>query len=882
MQSLAEKVALLSPAERDEVLADLDPDVLRWDPEFWMRPEQLPPPSPPATPTDWSVWLYMAGRGSGKAIDDDELLPTPVGWTRMGDVSVGDLVLDHAGSPTTVLGVYPQGSVSCSRVTFSDGSTVDVSDDHLWTVLHGKTIGAYARDVDVRNGDPDWWCWSRPTGSVLRRGRDGREHVYTYGGSRRHTGPVTVTTSALAVGDAIPCALPLQLPNAVLPVDPYVFGAWLGDGSTGNGSICSGQQDVDHLRAQLLDRGYGPLHEKVDVRTGVVGLHSQRLHDELKTLGLAPRRRTRKFVPEDFLRGSVEQRLDLLRGLMDTDGHIPVRCCYAGVGFINQSLADATHELAISLGYQSHCHTRTLVATKHRPERLFYGVDVRPTPDRNPFLLPRKASRVTEMPRSQATRKTMRRVVAVESIGDRKATCIKVDTKSSLFLAGRGMVPTHNTRAAAEWIRSLARRTDTPLRFGLVARTAADVRDVLVEGESGILSVSPPSERPEYFPSKRKLVWTLPNGIKHSALAFTADEPDTLRGPQFHYAWADEAASWRQLPDLNGMTAWDNLRVATRLGAPTPKICVTTTPKRVSLMRRLLKEAESPERSVVVTRGKTSDNASNLPAHYVEGIYGVYGGTRMALQELEGEMLDDVEGALWTQELIDEFRSVLIALPAPLKFVGVDPTVAERPGDECGVVVVASTADKDLYRRQAYVLEDTSIKGSPETWARRVVDTARRWTAPVVCETNQGGALVRNAIAAIDPSIPIYEVHSKYGKQLRAEPVALAYEQGRVHHLGTLPDLETQMTQWIPGESSHSPDRVDALVHALTALLITPPKGFYSGSLRAHSPAQHRLPSPASPSSRSSRSSPSRTLSSSSPAPRSAKVFLPRSPRSGL
>jgi phage terminase large subunit-like protein len=403
-----------------------------------------------------------------------------------------------------------------------------------------------------------------------------------------------------------------------------------------------------------------------------------------------------------------------------------------------------------------------------------------------------------------------------------------------LYMAGRGA---GKTRAAAEWIRKRARNNDRKLRFGLVARTASDVRDVLVEGDSGILNVSPPSERPEYQPSRRRLVW--PNG--HTALCFSADEPDQLRGPQFDYSWADEAAAWRQIPDSQNMTAWDNLRFATRLATGhKPQICVTTTPKRVDVMRRLLREADE-KGTVKVTRGRTKDNLGNLDPSQIEALYGIYGGTRMGRQELEGEMLDDVEGALWTQDKLDDFRSVAMTIGLPLKVVGVDPTVAERPGDECGIVVCAATNERDMYRRQAWVIEDATIMGSPETWAQRVVDTARKWGAPVVAEVNQGGALVRNAIHQIDPGIPVYEVHSKQGKQLRAEPVSLAYEQGRVHHLGILAELETQMTQWIPGEGK-SPDRIDALVHALTALMIKSPPGFGSGPIRAKSPAKRRLP----------------------------------------
>jgi phage terminase large subunit-like protein len=402
-----------------------------------------------------------------------------------------------------------------------------------------------------------------------------------------------------------------------------------------------------------------------------------------------------------------------------------------------------------------------------------------------------------------------------------------------MYLAGRGA---GKTRAAAEWVREEAKHTGTgQRRFALVARTAADVRDVIVEGESGIMNVSPPSERPLYEPSKRRLTW--PNG--NTATCFTADEPDSLRGPQFTHAWGDEVAAWRQTPDAAGMTAFDNLRVGTRLGA-NPKIMITTTPKRVPLLYKLLDEAKNTGR-VVISRGSTMDNSGNLSNAYLDAITGVYAGTRLAQQELYGEMLDSVEGALWVDELIEQHRQSAYPVSTPLRVIGVDPSVAENPRDECGIVVVSSTGERDLYKREAWVLEDASVLGSPDVWANRVVAMARKWGCPVVAEVNQGGALVRNAINTIDPSIKVLEVHSKYGKALRAEPITLAYEQGRVHHIGYLADLESQMVSWVPGEGK-SPDRVDALVHALTALLIKPPAGFTGGKITAKSMGSRRLP----------------------------------------
>ena len=289
-----------------------------------------------------------------------------------------------------------------------------------------------------------------------------------------------------------------------------------------------------------------------------------------------------------------------------------------------------------------------------------------------------------------------------------------------LVMAGRGF---GKTRLAAEWVREQAKYTTTgQRRFALVARTAADVRDVIVEGESGIINITPPSERPLYEPSKRRLTW--PNG--NTATLFTADEPDGLRGPQFTHAWGDEIAAWRQTPDAAGMTAFDNLRVGTRLGA-TPQMVVTTTPKRVPLLYKLIEESRTDKGNVIITKGSTMDNAGNLSNSYLDTITGVYEGTALARQELYGEMLEDLEGSMWNEEMVEEARHAMYPFSTPLRVIGVDPSVAENPRDECGIVVVASTADHDLYKREAWVLEDASVHGSPDTWARKVVEMARKW-----------------------------------------------------------------------------------------------------------------------------------------------------------
>lgn len=403
-----------------------------------------------------------------------------------------------------------------------------------------------------------------------------------------------------------------------------------------------------------------------------------------------------------------------------------------------------------------------------------------------------------------------------------------------LILSGRGW---GKSRTGSEWIHDKVRE-HPGCRIGLLGRTASDARDVMVLGDSGLLNTGRPHERPTYKPSSRSVVW--PNGSL--ATLYSADAPDQLRGPQFDYGWADELAAFTQFTGVDGLTAWDNLRIATRLGSH-PQVIATTTPKRVPLIRALITESEEKPGTVAVTAGRTSDNASNLAASYLDVIYGLYEGTSLAAQELDGILMDEVEGALWSDALLTTHRvnGLPQGLALPQRFVGVDPSVAENPKDECGIVVAYSTNERKLHQRHAYVMGDYSVHGSPSVWVKAAVAAARLHGAPIVAESNQGGELVRMAVAAEDPSIPVYLVHSYKGKALRAEPIVNTYEQGRVHHVGVLAMLESQMTSWVPGESKKSPDRVDALVFALTAMLSTPPKGYYGpggGLIRARAPRQ--------------------------------------------
>lgn len=369
-----------------------------------------------------------------------------------------------------------------------------------------------------------------------------------------------------------------------------------------------------------------------------------------------------------------------------------------------------------------------------------------------------------------------------------------------LILSGRGW---GKTRTGAEWIREQA--TASQIRIALIGETAADARDVMVEGDSGILRCHPPDSRPIYEPSKRRITW--PNGSV--ATLFNATEPDQLRGPQFHAAWCDELAKWRYARET-----WDQLQFGLRLGDK-PRVLATTTPRPIELVKAIVAQQEG---GAVITRGRTLDNRVNLAGSFLQKIEARYGGTRLGRQELDGEILGDIPNALWTLSNIDANR--VKAMPEGLSriYVSVDPAVSNtEDSDEHGIIVVGMSSDGT----EGYVLEDASVKGSPMEWAKRAISCHDKWEADgIVVERNQGGDMVANTLRSVRAGVKIVEVHATRGKHVRAEPIASMYEQGRIHHVGSFVELETQMTLMTTFgyEGSGSPDRCDALVWGFSQL----------------------------------------------------------------
>ncbi|RYE01827.1 MAG: ATP-binding protein [Sphingomonadales bacterium] len=368
-----------------------------------------------------------------------------------------------------------------------------------------------------------------------------------------------------------------------------------------------------------------------------------------------------------------------------------------------------------------------------------------------------------------------------------------------LIRAGRGF---GKTRAGAEWVCEVA-RTVHEARIALVGANADDVRQVMIEGPSGVANVARSDERPRWIKGAGEVHW--PNGA--IATVYSAEAPEKLRGPEHHAAWCDELAKWR-----NGETAWDNLVMTMRQG-DRPRIVITTTPRTNALMHRVMALPH-----IVQTLGKTRDNP-HLPTSFVEAMIAEYGGTLKGRQELDGEMIEEIEGALWSRALIERQR--VRATPELVRVVvGVDPP-AGTGGDACGIVAVGLGADGI-----GYVIEDASVRGlAPEGWARAVAACAARHQAErVVAEKNQGGSMVESVLRAADSVMPVRLVHASRGKSARAEPISMLYEAGKVRHAGRFPALEDELCGLQTGGGyqgpGRSPDRADALVWAMSELML--------------------------------------------------------------
>jgi phage terminase large subunit-like protein len=871
-------------------------DAARYDWHRHARPEQL-------EPEVYFAHLILAGRGWGKALGLDTLIPTAqndpmmphataAGWTKMGDLAVGDRVFDESGRPCTVTAVFDRTPEVAYRLHFSDGTTIDACDEHQWVTWTYAERKAYLRsqhEPDRTRFPEDWPAWrvkqmpprwlSRGVvdralelqalglsqraieaevhayrASLLPHLRAGRYLERTAVVRKGSLGPRIRTTQDIVdtltygkrgdLNHCIPTAGPLQLPEADLPIDPWLLGYWLGNGQTTAAQVTSDVRDALEVEAAIRSVGFTPTirldHAHGQAGFSIPGGFRRQLTDS----GL----RGDKHVPEAYLWASESQREALLAGLMDSDGY----CGLDGSVEFSSTLphlADAVVQLARSLGQKP-----VLAEGRAMLEGRDYGPKYRVTwrPTRNPFRLSRKGSRVRPGG-AQGLRNHHRMIVAAERIEPVPMRCITVDSPHSMFLAGEGMIPTHNTRVGSETVRKWA--TARRGHYAVVAKNDREVRRICFEARrAGLLAVIPEEliAKDGYRKGSGDTMLTLTNGS--IIRAFSAEQPDNLRGYAFDGVWCDEMAAWSR---VTAQDVWDNLMFCLR-EAPEPHVIVTTTPKNVPHVRDLVARAQT-EAGFVITRGHTEDNRANLSPVMLAQLERDYAGTRLGRQELGGELLEDVEHALWSLELIaaatwrfDAFGP----LPELTRVVtSVDPSGSEK-GDATGIVTVArarppetrpvdeqgeyvapvrrigSAPGDPVETGPILVLSDATTQGTPEhRYSTACLEAYRHSAGVILVEGAYGGD---NVMAADVPMPRLAPAPANGSKADRAEPVVGLYEQTanggqRIFHAGpagALAALEDEMTTWEP-DSKWSPNRIDAMVHGVRYLTNT--AGYQSG-----------------------------------------------------
>lgn len=750
----------LSLKQKDELASLLEAYKYRWS--LHARDKQKLPEG------DWTYWLIKAGRGNGKMIDINTEIRTIEGWKYLSEITDNDFVFNLSGKPVKVLKAHNIQEAESYELTFDTGEKIKACADHLWYTV------SKIEDKRIRRG-------KATEGSV----KSTFEIVNTLKYKIRET------------NHRIPIANPIILPKRKLPIEPYLLGIWLGDGASATGEITCADLEI---LSNIEKLGYNVRHRndlqytinvKPSMRDSITGkfIGNGSFHSILKSLNLLKN----KHIPEIYLNASIDQRMELLRGLMDSDGYCE-KTGWCELVTINKQLSNDYFELISSLGIKCKMYdseSRYYGKLKGRKYRLFFKTAI-PV-----FKLSRKYQRQMSATQAQMSRQNSRFIVDAKKVGKTKMRCLTVDSYDGLFLIGKPCIATHNTRTGSETVRIW--KENYPI-INLVGATSSAVRDIMIEGESGILNVSPPWDKPVYNSSAMKLTW------KNGAIAklFSAEEPDRLRGPQCYKAWADELAAWRY------EESWIQLKMGLRLGNH-PQCIITTTPRPTKIIKEI-----ASDKNTFLTHGTSYENRDNLAPAFFDQIIKMYEGTRLGRQELNAEILEDIEGALWTSSMIESTR-VQHAPPLSRIVVAVDPSVTSNPdSDECGIIVAGKTEND-----HAYILEDFSGIYSPDTWARKAVFAYEKYEANrMIAEVNQGGDLVENNIRTVSNTVSYKSVRAYKGKFLRAEPVAAMYEQGRVHHVGTLSKLEDQLTGWNPTTGERSPDRLDALVYAVTELLI--------------------------------------------------------------
>lgn len=768
---MASSIALLPKEERDKILNSLtqeEAEDILYDWEVWARPKQLPPPG------DWLVWMILTGRGWGKMTDINDFIRIPNGWKQLKDIISGDIVFDDNGNECNVIESHPIQTKSIAyKLFFDTGETIIADPEHLWYTI------SKLEDKQIRRN-------KRINGTVKTT-----EEIIN-----------TIKYKGIETNHRIPIAKPLKLKEQKLEIEPYTMGIWLGDGDS-NGS-CITTNDIEILKyignvGYKIRKPFGKDKNRYPFSNGIKPMRcketgqykaSGSLISIIKEMGLYKN----KHIPFNYLNASIEQRTLLLKGLMDSDGFCGKygRCEYTSV---NRRLANDTLELINSLGIKARMR-KGFAKINHRVIGDKYIIRFRT--DIECFRLLRKLNNQKIATKKQISRQKNRFIIKYEIVHNIKMRCLTVDSLTKLFLLGKSLIPTHNTRTGAEYVISQAKKGTE--HIALIGQTKADVRDTMVElGPASILKISSPKFYPKYEPSKRRVIW--PNGC--IGTIYSGDEPDQVRGPSHKIAWIDELAKFRYPQQI-----WDNLLFGLREGEDM-RILITTTPRPIKIIKNLFSDSKTK-----VIGGNTYENKDNLPQKYFDYVIAPYVGTRLGQQEIEGKILEDNPNALWIRKIIDDNR--VNKYPELIRVViGVDPNVTNtETSAEAGIIA----AGIDI-NGHGYILGDNTIKGSPDTWGNEVITAYYKYRADrIIGEVNNGGDMIEYVIRSIDKNVSYKSVRATKGKYVRAEPVAALYEQNKIHHVGNFPDLEDQLCEWVPGDKS--PDRMDGLVWAITDLIL--------------------------------------------------------------
>ncbi|TAL05210.1 MAG: hypothetical protein EPO00_13360 [Chloroflexota bacterium] len=754
----------------------------------------------------------------------------------MGDLKPGAILFDEQGKTCRVTWVSDiETPPSAYALRFRDGASILACADHQWvTWTYAERKALLRSPYEDKHVFPrDWPRWKlrricgtqpsesriRPALALIASGLSIRKAAVRAGICRsslkvhlaaakyvRRTpiiyedspGPRVRTTSEIAatllqptaradLNHCIPNCLPLDLPRVRLPIPPYTLGAWLGDGGSHGAAITQHEPDQASLIKNIERDGFECRMHSHPQNFGILGLQIL-----LRTTGLL----RNKHIPPLYLRASIPQRLALLQGLMDTDGGIE-RASTASFSNTNLNLADGVYELVCSLGMKATREQRK-TSGNYDSHRVTF------TPTMQVFRLPRKADRIS-FSCSQQMRRRHRMIEAAEPIElPGPMRCITVDSPNSMYLAGRAMIPTHNTRVGAETVREWAR--DPSERILMIAPTASDVRDVMIEGPSGLMSCYPPGQRPVYYPTRHLVQF--PSGAV--GITRSADVPERLRGPQFRKFWFDELCATEQPQE-----AWDQVQFGFRVPGPHLRGIITTTPKPLKILKAILANPRT-----VVTRGSSDENRANLSADFIADVIDPYRGTRLGRQEIEAELLEDIPGALWTRKLLDATRIKEADINwhrIVRTIIAIDPAVTHLESSDLTGIIMAMLTES----RHVIIFRDLSCRESALGWAKIAIAAYRtRRLDKIVAEVNNGGDLVEANLRTIEPNVSYGKVWASRGKHIRAEPVASLYEQGRVHHVEGLGDLEDELCSWTPQSNDPSPNRLDAMVWAVTELLV--------------------------------------------------------------